>query len=85
MGTKFDQKYFQCILSEYSTNFESFLPENGIVEVSLRTIFTTRHAEIKQLDEATKRANVNKFTLGWFSRCDGNTVTTLTPKRVTRP
>ena len=51
----------------------------------LRTIFTTRHVEIKQLDDATKKANVNKFTLGWFSRCDGNTVTTLTPKRVTRP
>merc|ERR1719204_2267363 len=29
----------------------------------LRTIFTTRHAEIKQLDEATKKSNVNKFTL----------------------
>ena len=41
----------------------------------LRTIFTARHAEIKQLDEATKKANVNKFTLGWFSRCAGNTVT----------
>ena len=41
----------------------------------LRTIFTARHAEIKQLDEATKKANVNKFTLGWFSRWDGNTVT----------
>ena len=35
IGTKFDQKYFQCILSEYLTNFESFSPENGIVEVSL--------------------------------------------------
>ena len=34
-GTKFDEKYFQCILSEYLTNFESFSPENGIVEVSL--------------------------------------------------
>ena len=42
IGTKFDQKYFQCILSEYLINFESFPPENGIVEVSLRrkkTIF----------------------------------------------
>ena len=35
IGTKFDQKYFQCILSEYLINFESFPPENGIVEVSL--------------------------------------------------
>ena len=36
IGTKFDQKYFQCLLSEYLTNFESFPPENGIVEVSLK-------------------------------------------------
>ena len=36
----------------------------------LRSIFTTRHAEIKKLDEQIKKANVNKFTLGWFSRCN---------------
>ena len=36
IGTIFDQKYFQCILSEYLTNFESFSPENGIVGVSLK-------------------------------------------------
>ena len=36
----------------------------------LRSIFNTRHAEIKKLDEQIKKANVNKFTLGWFSRCN---------------
>ena len=55
-------------------HFDTIVARIKAIDV-LRTIFTTRHAEIKQLDEATKKANVNKFTLGWFSRCDGNTVT----------
>jgi len=55
-------------------HFDTVVARIKAIDV-LRTIFTTRHAEIKQLDEATKKANVNKFTLGWFSRCDGNTVT----------
>ena len=52
------------------THFDTIEARIKAIDV-LRTIFATRHAEIKKLDEETKKANVNKFTLGWwFSRCD---------------
>ena len=70
-----DTEKENCDSNEEMVNCEKYGDNKQKLNDVLRTIFTTRHAEIKQLDEATKKANVNKFTLGWFSRCDGNTVT----------